>query len=89
MSIEINLEDFDEDDITKYAEDYLDMVKNEFVSLDVFDSSEIIEHLEFHGYHIKDRYLSIIEEDLLERLEANIKGIDLFALEQFLQDYGV
>ena len=57
--------------------------------LDGFSDDELIEELSYRGLNINRTDLNIIETDLLDRLEANIKDIDLNALELFLQEYGV
>lgn len=64
--INIDLHDFDDDDIKNYAKDHLGMMED--VSIKDFDDRELLKELDLRGgYNIENAKYSLIEADLIER----------------------
>lgn len=66
MSINIDLDDFDDDEIRDYAKDHLDMV--EVQDIVDFNDFELLTELNRRGnYSLNMDNLSIVQRDLIDR----------------------
>jgi hypothetical protein len=80
MSINIDLEDFDDDEIMDYAKNHLDMFESS--DLSYFDSSDLEEELIGRGfYNFKLGEVSLTQRDLIDRFfellrEENYKQLN-------------
>lgn len=92
MSITVNIDEFDDDEVIEYAKNTLNMMTGK-EALGDFDEYELVEKLEGRGYIIIDKnyypYNDIITADLLQRVNDNIGKIDNKELEWFLNERGI
>ena len=92
MAVNVELNDFSYDEIEEFAEDNLDMIKVDDITLEyLHEKYDIFEFLEdLGGIQTPNFYYpnnSILIVDAYDRLNRNIDKIPINALNKFLDDH--
>lgn len=91
MSITIDLEYFDEDEIRDFAIRNLGLIDPDDVDIDLIPDWVIVKHIKGQGYRVSEKkyypHGSIIEEDVLNRLVNNLDKLPLSELTSLLDKH--